>query len=369
MGMQFNIDELTLGLSDMDYWNAATSLIGSSLPLGDGVSCQVHQSTSQADLPTYRLADPDNLWTLRMQLTEFPFRQLHDVDLTMRDVAALPDTLRDALIRGGLETLQQVLPVSMARHALADAPLATEKGEHKSWYRVDIDGGWGGPVVLTIGATEQDFIAFLRSHWPTARQVAGPLAGLLSVSIEHSLGQASVSLGEMRDLQAGDMVLVDPAGHNAGRMVMIGGMAHHVHQGENGWQLGTQMTVETETTSHEDAAPGDTAAQDAPLPDDAASEAPTESPAADASVHNLNTDHLVALDELPVKLTFVVAEETVTVADLQGWNSGTVIDLSVPDLEAGMAVSVRANGRNIATGNLVRIDDRLAVRVSGLAGS
>ena len=68
----------------------------------------------------------------------------------------------------------------------------------------------------------------------------------------------------------------------------------------------------------------------------------------------------IDVDALPVRLVFVAAETEVPLRDLQALAPGYVFDLRQP---VDRHVEVRANGRAIATGELIEIDGRVGVRV------
>ena len=68
----------------------------------------------------------------------------------------------------------------------------------------------------------------------------------------------------------------------------------------------------------------------------------------------------IDVDTLPVRLVFVAGETEVALRDLQALAPGFVFDLRQP---VDRHVEVRANGRAIATGELIEIDGRVGVRV------
>jgi len=68
----------------------------------------------------------------------------------------------------------------------------------------------------------------------------------------------------------------------------------------------------------------------------------------------------IDVDALPVRLVFVAGETEIALRDLQALAPGYVFDLRQP---VDRHVEVRANGRAIATGELVEIDGRVGVRL------
>lgn len=78
------------------------------------------------------------------------------------------------------------------------------------------------------------------------------------------------------------------------------------------------------------------------------------------------TEPLDSLDQIEVRLTFDIGQQTLTLAELRRLRPGASFDLG---RDPRRAVHIRANGRLIGTGELVRIDDHVGVRVIALAGA
>lgn len=68
----------------------------------------------------------------------------------------------------------------------------------------------------------------------------------------------------------------------------------------------------------------------------------------------------VDLSKLPVRINFELGSVNVTLDELRRMSEGTVIEIPVP-LDA--PVSLRANGREIGKGALLRIEDHIGVRI------
>ena len=74
----------------------------------------------------------------------------------------------------------------------------------------------------------------------------------------------------------------------------------------------------------------------------------------------------VPLTSLEVMVDFDLGRTAVSLADLESWKAGSVVKLDPPARGEGVEVTLRANGQVIGTGDLVKIDDRLGVRISRL---
>lgn len=73
---------------------------------------------------------------------------------------------------------------------------------------------------------------------------------------------------------------------------------------------------------------------------------------------------LAVLGHVPVKLEVVLGHAAITVEDLFALQEGSTLDL---DTELDAPVSLQLNGRTIARGHLVAIDDHFGLRVVEIA--
>jgi type III secretion system YscQ/HrcQ family protein len=66
------------------------------------------------------------------------------------------------------------------------------------------------------------------------------------------------------------------------------------------------------------------------------------------------------LDSLPVRINIVLGERELSFAELKALNTGSILELDhTPD----QPVRLIANGRWVGDGELVRVEDRLGVRI------
>jgi len=59
-----------------------------------------------------------------------------------------------------------------------------------------------------------------------------------------------------------------------------------------------------------------------------------------------------------------IGRTTMPLSEIERWVPGVLVGLSPPELKAGIEVTLRINSRAIAVGDLVLIDNRLAVRIT-----
>jgi len=70
------------------------------------------------------------------------------------------------------------------------------------------------------------------------------------------------------------------------------------------------------------------------------------------------------LDDLPVRVEVVLGSGQVSLSQLRQLGEGAVLP---GDLDLSAPVTILANGRAMAKGYLVRIDDRIAVQIRGFS--
>lgn len=73
-----------------------------------------------------------------------------------------------------------------------------------------------------------------------------------------------------------------------------------------------------------------------------------------------------SLDDVVIRLTFDIGERELTLGELRALAPGASFDLGRSPRQA---VNIRANGKLVGTGELVRIDEHIGVRIATLAGA
>ncbi|MEI2417104.1 type III secretion system cytoplasmic ring protein SctQ [Orrella sp. JC864] len=194
-------------------------------------------------------------------------------------------------------------------------------------------------------------LAALLGKAAPARRDAQALAAL-PIRLRAVLGHTRLPLAELRALGPGDVVLLDhyrvgadgalwlEAGQGQALRVRAEGSHYIVTKG---WtSLMTQESTER------------------PEPIAAAQQAGAAAPDAPAPL---------ALEAIPVQLSFDLGERSIALAELQRLQPGEVFDLHRPLADG--PVMIRANGALVGTGTLVEVDGRIGVMVQawGPAGA
>ena len=191
------------------------------------------------------------------------------------------------------------------------------------------------------------------------------------------IGHADLTIAEMQELAPRDVVLldeylVDPRGElwlslpvGQGLRIREEASSYIVTQG---WttlsSLASSMTDTPQTESMEQDAPG--ANLDAENPQ---SQTATDTDTDDRESSQMNPSDdvhggAIDMDSIPVRLTFDLGEQHMTLAELRRMQVGETLNLQRP-LSDG-PVTIRANGAVVGTGDLVDVEGRIGVVIHSL---
>ena len=158
------------------------------------------------------------------------------------------------------------------------------------------------------------------SALPSAPSVIGPD---IPLPYSLSIGHTSLSLDETKSLEHGDIIFFDNNYLNDNQAILI--IANKPM-----WRCGLLDNQVTITA---------------------------------AEVENLMSSDNTDIHSLPINISFEIGEQTATVAELSQLQEDFVFELSNPN---DQAVKLKANGKTLATGELVKVNDHLGVRVTNL---
>src|SRR3954447_22725878 len=102
-----------------------------------------------------------------------------------------------------------------------------------------------------------------------------------------------------------------------------------------------------------------------PLQDDAAATAVAETAEATSAVEAFFSDDLDRLRHVPVELSVEIGRTRMTLGETLGLVPGSIVTL---DRTAGEPVDLLVNGRRIARGEVVVVDDEFGVRLTEVIG-
>ncbi|RVU12557.1 FliM/FliN family flagellar motor switch protein, partial [Methylobacterium oryzihabitans] len=283
----------------------------------------------------------------------FPFAALFGTELAVEDLALLPPALAEALCEGVVTSLAGLLPEPGAgsqpgtgHQPGAGLPVVEACGPWPglapdpdpgdlSWFRVTVAGLAPEPAVVDLGATLPALAAILGdpAYGPLARRGAWPgLAARLTCEVAATLSRVALAPSALRALVPGAVVVL-AAGHDETvARLRHGSRLFEFHRGDGAWIC---------------RAASDDARGDTMNPDDAA------------------PPH--ALADLPVAVDLDLGRVVLPLAEVEAWQPGSVVALDPVLAHEGVEVTLRVNGRAVAAGDLVRLDDRLGVRIARLA--
>ena len=182
---------------------------------------------------------------------------------------------------------------------------------------------------LTVAAAEK-VAQWLEQHAIPARLSLGAL--ILRLAVE--TGEAKLSIGELRSLNPGDVLMLDPWPATQMRLVLARQLQARATRHDT-----TLTLLEAPTGAHY-------------LKELAMSET-LDGPSLDSS-----------LDELPLKLVCQAGSVELTLAQLRELGEGSLVQFADQRQDS---VDLMVAGRRVGQGQLVRIGDGLGIRVLSIA--
>ncbi|PDT90825.1 hypothetical protein CO669_07570 [Bradyrhizobium sp. Y36] len=354
----------TAALAHHELWNAILSY--REVPLSQGASSAAFRFSAidppDPAMPAL-LVQPDGGPLFAAIIDTFPFGALFGADLEMPDVHDLPPALRSCIEEGMVGTIWDAIPDNhmgrpriVARGALVD--VAPRIGGALHWLSLSIDRIATEPVRLSIGATMSSFASVVASGAFAPAAVNRGLADSLATEACHTLGSLRLSYRDLAALRPGDVVALPQLPPDL-IVLRAQGRAHAFRLTDENWVcLGHEVTeryrrslLERVNSMSEDHDPLPRTGAD-PQPDVAAADAP-----------------VATMAELGVIVDFDVGRMSIPLAQVQAWQPGAIVSLDRPALENGVEVAIRANGQLIGTGDLIRIDERIGVRITRVMSS
>lgn len=336
---------LALNAALTPVWNAALSHAGEPIALGGGASVVFERALApEPERLTHRLALVDERGRgegCEVFLTpdDFPFEAAFGAPIGLDDLGALPASLSRALHLG----VRDAWLMAIERHCAVRPLETTEAGAVDSegaahWFAVRGEGIAAAPCTARVGVRPGALAAYLASSPSFEALGRGrlrfpELARRIALTARVAIASIPLAPRELRALAPGDLLVlsVGETGLPRRELVLPRCRIALAPAEEGGWSVLARRDG-TAKTEDEDAAMADEH---------------TAEPVAELSV---TVDLDIGAVELPL-------------ADLETMTPGAVVPLELPDLEAAR-VTLRVNGRAVAIGTLVQIDDRLAVQIA-----
>lgn len=334
------LPRMALRSNQIETWNALVSAEGTELRVAGLTVVFRRQPSSPARRFRHTLTwlDATGGRSVLVALQSFPFAETHGGDLRAESLDDLPGHLGGALEASAL---------ALAADRLARAgmkPPAIEAGaEVPSADAIDvvvrIGGLFAGEVALRLCGTPGALASLAGIEGLPALARVSPLAEAVRVPLAVRLGEVVLPAAEVASLETGDAIVLD----GTPRSLVLCAMRHRfdVERMQDGWMImEIGMDGDHSQAGAKDGTHGALArAGGTAMPDPAA---------------------------LPVAVTFELATTEIAIGQLAAWTPGALVDIGLAEVSAGLPVTVRIGGRHLARGDLVRIDDRFAVRLSAV---
>lgn len=335
--------ELGLATDTARLWSALASLAGEPVTFG---ATEVTFALADAPSPAAVVAAVATRTGLRalVRLADFPFKAQFGIDLGEADVEALPAALRRAILEGVVDLVWSAVPDAGlgALSVTGVGPLGEQSGHlapaATRWLSVTVRGVASGTVGLLVGLEAAALARWIGTGRIAPQRVWAALKSRVDVEAVHRLGRLALPAADLRGLGPGDLIVM-PALPADRAEVVVDGIVFELARAGDRWAVAGR---------HRDGR--------APAP---ANGGPTLNDA----THSGGT---LDIQALPVTLEFEIGRTTLPLADLEAWQVGATVPIGVPERAAGVEVTIRANGAVVGLGDLVKIDERLAVRLTRL---
>lgn len=330
---------------DIQVWNAIAALAGEKIDLPQSGASLVF---ALADAPpgenwSVAVRDSSTKVPALVQVVDFPFRPLLDVELEARDIAALPEDLREALHAGMVTAAAEtalpgrVPPVVTGQGAVSAFPQFLSA--RTQWFSIRVETAQGVTFEATLAVDRAAVVRQLADRLPPAHPMVERVTERVPVSIHFTVGAMTVPLRELGLFQPGAVAVMEQL-PGASVLVRAGKRRLEFQRADEGWRCGRMV--------REPAAVFGPSRKGTAMDENLG-----DPPAGLASMH-----------DLPLTLDFDIGRVSVPLSELSGWTEGTVVQMDPPSPTDGVAVTIRANGEVVGAGEIVRIDDRIAVRVT-----
>ena len=327
-GMDLQIDPIRL-------WNTALSVLAEGLPLQGGGRAVVIASRDATETvgPTFRLKTAGG--EIFAELHHLPLGAITQSALDLTSLSRLPPVLAEAILTRAMTLLlhQTARGAQTRIHSLATCKPEEMAGEEQLLLR--IEGVWPETAEIRMRADRTAVYPLLLEFMPIRAkgQLPDAVASQIALPCSLRLAPRDLPLARLKSLRQGDILILNSARH----------VFHAPHAAFDLSHDGTNWIIGSlDMTNHAPPAEPNTQMAEAPASD---------------------------IGEIPVRLSFVLSEHTMTVADLQNLTKGSYLPLDPSPGTMGQAVRILANGRAIGEGHVVELDNQPAVRIARLFGS
>lgn len=334
---------------ESDLWNAMLSYGGQPLSLDGSDRTITFDAIDPPESTRHSLLiQPDNGPRFITILTSFPFEAMFNADIEIADIQKLPLALRNCLEEGVVATLWTAIPNNrMGGFRIICSGQLSEISQENDptgwrWLSIAIGGIAPNEVTALIGLPVIKFIDAVADGALATASVELGLKAALTSEASYTLGHLILSIDALGQLASGDVVVLAELSPPELTRIRIDQTCFTFQPAEEGWVC---IRRETREDSH--------------LPLGTSKEL--------TIVNNDTVDSAeLSLGALNITIDFDLSRMTFALSEIETWQPGMIVTLDPPALKPGGEVTIRANGQVIGTGDLVRIDERIAVRITRL---
>ncbi len=340
--------------TDLPLWNAAMTHMEVPLALGtSGASLRLSPIAAPVLTGPLHVFHTPQGGPLYVHIDAFPFADLLGVDIDLAAVNDMPASVADAIHAGAAEILRNGFPQTLTAGVDSGGMLAVDgvqdlpDGQALRWFAAALDGLAPSAIFFSVGVSAQDACTFLADKAIQPRTVLSSLKSSLNTSITRQLGHATLDLSQMRQIAPGDFIVLERA-ETAGVTLCSEGHSFSFEQTDEGWRCDSVHPIQPHRKSP-------------PMADHPAD--PMDSPQDEATVTSSPPDIAAVV---ATTLTFDCGETRVSLAELESFQVGAIVTLPEELTKDGLTVTIRSGDTAIAMGDLVQVDDRVAVRINRL---
>lgn len=321
---------------DPESWNILIGFAGQPLPLAKPsavAAFELSEAPSEDVIAVaFRGARGPRLAAVFEQA---PLEALFGAQLDMRDVAGLPPHLRAALLRGLLALVWDALPEHhLGLCAVDGVGSLRELGfdEQADWFSFQIEGLAPEPISGRLGCAQGALATSLLSGAIAPTRIDQTLRQKLFADVFISLERLRLRVSETRGLKCGDIVML---AESAGSRLLL-----------------RAARVSWEAVPDEDG-----------LRIAAVSWSGGKDQDGSETVDVPEAEDGLDVSKLIIDVDFDIGRVSKSLAEIESWRPGSVIELEPPEISEGLEVTLRVNGAPIGVGDLILIDERIAVRI------
>lgn len=304
-------------------FRAMLQFAGTAWPFAEHMALRFVEATAPASGEVLHLRTR-NAYSLYVRWLDFPMQAVTGLALEPEACESLPTPLRLALLRGMLVHLFSLLPPDGLFASGADpqeAEIATVGAGPLRWLDVTVTLEGTGAFRFLLGATSSELVAEFRP--PIDPDPERRMARQVPMSFDIRLATLWLPQSDIAGLETGDLLVLPK---DLPPPALCG--------------FGQIIELEPADNGHARVRAG------SPKTSEAASE---------------------ILRSGWMRLDILAGEYRASLADLEDWAEASPVALGFPVPEEGQAASVFLQGAAMARGEFLRIDDRIALRITSLA--